>query len=577
MKKLYTYMGRYWYGYLFAIFCMVAAIVLDMVYPKITQQIVDDVILGGELSILTGLLVGIVIVGIGRCIFGYCKEFTFDVLASKIGSQMRKDLFDHVQSLSMGYFEKTNTGELMARVKDDIDKIWNAMGYVGMLVIEVVVHVSMVLYCMFSLNWKLAFVPLCTMIVCGAVAVVMERKLDKIYEDISEENAVLTTVAEENLAGVRTVKAFAREKFEIEKFLSHNSRYYELNITQAKVLTKYYPLFSFVGKVLPVCVTILGGISVMNGEMSLGALVAFVEYSRNCTWPMEMLGWLTNSFSSAVASNKKIKKIYQEMPSIREAEEPVILDKVQGKVCFDKVSFHKADMYEILHDISFILEPGKTLGIMGATGAGKTSIVQLLQRMYDATGGTISIDDVDIRQLSLEQLRTNISSVTQDVFLFSDTINENIKLGKKSTTDFQAVRKASTDAQASGFIERMEWQYDTVIGERGVGLSGGQKQRISIARALSKKDPILILDDSTSALDMETEHLIQETLETLTDTTKIIIAHRISAVRHADEILVLQDGGIAERGTHESLLAEKGLYYETYLAQYGDYPEGKEA
>ncbi len=234
-------------------------------------------------------------------------------------------------------------------------------------------------------------------------------------------------------------------------------------------------------------------------------------------------------------------------------------------------------MHEILHDISFTLEPGKTLGIMGATGAGKTSIVQLLQRMYDATGGTISIDDVDIRQLSLEQLRTNISSVTQDVFLFSDTINENIKLGKKSTTDFKAVRKASTDAQASEFIERMEWQYDTVIGERGVGLSGGQKQRISIARALSKKDPILILDDSTSALDMETEHLIQETLETLTDTTKIIIAHRISAVRHADEILVLQDGSIAERGTHESLLAGKGLYYETYLAQYGDYPEGKEA
>lgn len=234
-------------------------------------------------------------------------------------------------------------------------------------------------------------------------------------------------------------------------------------------------------------------------------------------------------------------------------------------------------MYEILHDISFTLEPGKTLGIMGATGAGKTSIVQLLQRMYDATGGTISIDGVDIRQLSLEQLRTNISSVTQDVFLFSDTINENIKLGKKSTTDYQAVRKASTDAQASGFIERMERQYETVIGERGVGLSGGQKQRISIARALSKRDPILILDDSTSALDMETEHLIQETLETLTDTTKIIIAHRISAVRHADEILVLQDGGIAERGTHESLLKQKGLYYETYYAQYGDVLERKEA
>lgn len=560
-------MGRYWYGYLFAIFCMVAAIVLDMVYPKITQQIVDDVILGGELSILTGLLVGIVIVGIGRCIFGYCKEFTFDVLASKIGSQMRKDLFDHVQSLSMGYFEKTNTGELMARVKDDIDKIWNAMGYVGMLVIEVVVHVSMVLYCMFSLNWKLAFVPLCTMIVCGAVAVVMERKLDKIYEDISEENAVLTTVAEENLAGVRTVKAFAREKFEIEKFLSHNSRYYELNITQAKVLTKYYPLFSFVGKVLPVCVTILGGISVMNGEMSLGALVAFVEYSRNCTWPMEMLGWLTNDVSSAVASYKKIRKIYEEEPQITNSDKPVLLDEVKGEISFEHASF-AIDEHEILDDINVTVPAGKTLGIMGATGSGKSSIVNLLQRFYDVTDGAVKVDGVDVRNMDVRQLRSNIAVVLQDVFLFSDTIEENIKMGRRKSLPIEEVRLAAEHAEARGFIEKMDEQYETVIGERGVGLSGGQKQRISIARALAKHSPILVLDDSTSALDMETEHEIQKTLNELTGTTKIVIAHRISAVRHADEIIYLKDGQIAERGTHEELLARKGLYYDTYVAQY---------
>lgn len=560
-------MGRYWYGYLFAIFCMVAAIVLDMVYPKITQQIVDDVILGGELSILTGLLVGIVVVGIGRCVFGYCKEFTFDVLASKIGSQMRKDLFDHVQSLSMGYFEKTNTGELMARVKDDIDKIWNAMGYVGMLVIEVVIHVSMVLYCMFSLNWKLAFVPLCTMIVCGAVAVVMERKLDKIYEDISEENAVLTTVAEENLAGVRTVKAFAREKFEIEKFLSHNSRYYELNITQAKVLTKYYPLFSFVGKVLPVCVTILGGISVMNGEMSLGALVAFVEYSRNCTWPMEMLGWLTNDVSSAVASYKKIRKIYEEEPQITNSDKPVLLDEVKGEISFEHASF-AIDEHEILDDINVTVPAGKTLGIMGATGSGKSSIVNLLQRFYDVTDGAVKVDGVDVRNMDVRQLRSNIAVVLQDVFLFSDTIEENIKMGRRKSLPIEEVRLAAEHAEARGFIEKMDEQYETVIGERGVGLSGGQKQRISIARALAKHSPILVLDDSTSALDMETEHEIQKTLNELTGTTKIIIAHRISAVRHADEIIYLKDGQIAERGTHEELLARKGLYYDTYVAQY---------
>lgn len=567
MKKLYTYMGRYWYGYLFAIFCMVAAIVLDMVYPKITQQIVDDVILGGELSILTGLLVGIVIVGIGRCVFGYCKEFTFDVLASKIGSQMRKDLFDHVQSLSMGYFEKTNTGELMARVKDDIDKIWNAMGYVGMLVIEVIIHVSMVLYCMFSLNWKLAFVPLCTMIVCGAVAVVMERKLDKIYEDISEENAVLTTVAEENLAGVRTVKAFAREKFEIEKFLSHNSRYYELNITQAKVLTKYYPLFSFVGKVLPVCVTILGGISVMNGEMSLGALVAFVEYSRNCTWPMEMLGWLTNDVSSAVASYKKIRKIYEEEPQITNSDKPVLLDEVKGEISFEHASF-AIDEHEILDDINVTVPAGKTLGIMGATGSGKSSIVNLLQRFYDVTDGAVKVDGVDVRNMDVRQLRSNIAVVLQDVFLFSDTIEENIKMGRRKSLPIEEVRLAAEHAEARGFIEKMDEQYETVIGERGVGLSGGQKQRISIARALAKHSPILVLDDSTSALDMETEHEIQKTLNELTGTTKVVIAHRISAVRHADEIIYLKDGQIAERGTHEELLARKGLYYDTYVAQY---------
>ncbi len=566
MKKLYTYVGRYWYGYLFAIVSMVIATGLDMVYPKITEQIVDDVILGGEMSLLTKLLVGIVIVGIGRCIFGYCKEFTFDKLASKIGSEIRKDLFDHIQSLSMSYFQDTNTGELMARVKDDVDKIWNAMGFVGMLVIEVVIHVSMVLYCMFTLNWKLAFVPLTTMALCGVVAVIMEQKLGKIYEEISEENAVLTTVAEENLAGVRTVKAFAREQHEIQKFLSHNSRYYELNIKQSKVLVKYYPLFQFVGKILPVATTVLGGISVMKGDMTLGALVAFVEYSRNCTWPMEMIGWLTNDVSSAIASYKKIRKIYDQKPEIKDAEAPVCLDRVEGEICFENVSF-SIDEKKILDGIDFRVPAGKTLGIMGATGSGKSSIINLLHRFYDVTGGVVKVDGVDVRKLSLNQLRKNVSVVLQDVFLFSDTIEENIKMGQRKELPIEEVRLAAEHAEARSFIEKMDEQYDTVIGERGVGLSGGQKQRISIARALAKHSPILVLDDSTSALDMETEHEIQKTLKELDDTTKIIIAHRISAVRHADEIIYLEGGKIAERGTHEELLAKKGLYYNTCVAQ----------
>lgn len=568
MKKLHTYVLGHWKGYLFAVCSMVIAITLDMLYPRITQQIVDDVILGGQVEFLTKLLAGIVAVGIGRCIFGYCKEFTFDKLASAIGTEMRKDLFRHIQTLSMNYFDNTNTGELMARVKDDVDKVWNVMGYVGMLVVEVTIHVSFVLYCMFHLNWRLAFVPLATMMICGTVAVVMERKLDKIYEEISEENAVLTTVAEENLAGVRTVKAFAREKFEIEKFMSHNKRYYELNISQSKMLVRYYPVFQFVGKALPVAMTILGGVFVMQGEMTLGALVAFVEYSRNCTWPMEMLGWLTNDVSSAVASYRKIKKIYGESAVIRDGEAPVVLEKVEGSISFEHVSF-ALEGKEILKDISFTLPAGKTLGIMGATGSGKSSVINLLQRFYDATEGAVTLDGTDIRDLTLKQLRSSISVVLQDVFLFSDTIEENIKMGQRSILPMEEIKKAAENAQAKAFIEKMDEQYDTVIGERGVGLSGGQKQRISIARALAKHAPVLVLDDSTSALDMETEHEIQKTLNELKDTTKLIIAHRISAVRHADEIIYLKDGAIAERGTHEELLARRGLYYETYLAQYG--------
>lgn len=569
MKKISSYLWEYRLSYLGAVLSLLIAVTLDMLSPRLMARVVDEVIVGGDTERLPALLLGFLGIGLGRCVFQYLKEYTFDKNGARISGDMRRDLFRHVQGLSADFFDRTNTGELMARVKEDVDRIWDALGYVGMLLIEVAYHTAITLTSMYLLNWRMAIIPTAAMILCGSFAVIMERKLGRVYEEISEENAALNTVAEENLAGVRTVKAFAREKFEIGKFLSHNKRYYELNMEQSKVFVRYYPCFTVVTRVLPLLTILVGGKLVIEGGMTLGQLTAFVEYSGSIVWPMEMLGWLTNSFSAAVASNKKIKKLYEEKPTVTEVTDPVKLEKVHGKVCFDHVSFHKADQHEILHDISFTVEAGKTLGIMGATGAGKTSIVQLLQRMYDATDGAIYLDDVDIRKLSLEQLRTSVSYVMQDVFLFSDTIQENIKLGKKAYIDLKTVRHASTQAQASEFIERMEDRYDTVIGERGVGLSGGQKQRISIARALAKKDPILVMDDSTSALDMETEHLIQQTLNMLENTTKIIIAHRISAVRNADEIIVLADGAIAERGTHETLLAKRGLYYETYLSQYG--------
>ena len=569
MKKIRTYLWEHKLAFGLAILAMIISISLDMLSPKLTQSMIDDVLLGGHMDLLTPLLLAYAGVGVGRFIFQYVKEYTFDLTGSKIAAQIRRAVFCHVQSLSTEFFDRTGTGELMSRIKDDVDHIWDGLTYVGMLMIEVIIHTSIVLFCMYSLNWKLAILPTIGMAASAAIAIYMEHRLDSVYESISEENATLNTVAEENLAGVRTVKAFAREKYEIGKFLSHNQRYYELNMEQSNIFVKYHPYISLISKILPISVLLFGGVQVMQGKFTLGELSAFFAYSNNIVWPMEMLGWLTNSLSYAVASNRRIQKLYGEKPAVKDPETPVVLSSVKGQITFEHVSFHKADQHEILHDISFTVKPGKTVGIMGTTGAGKSSLIYLLQRLYDVTDGAIYLDGVNIKDLSLHQLRGAMSFVMQDVFLFFDTILENVKLGKKDTLTLSSIKEASRRAQASSFIEKMESQYDTVIGERGIGLSGGQKQRITIARALARKAPVLVLDDSTSALDMETEQCIHDTLRELKDTTKIIIGHRISAVCHADEILILENGQIVERGTHDELLAKKGHYYQTFVAQYG--------
>ena len=541
---------------------------MDMIYPQITRKIIDDVIIGGNTEILTSLLIGIIVAAIIRGFFRYGEEFTFDCVGSKVGSDIRKDLFHKIQGLSMDYFDKTNTGELMARVKDDADMIWDAFGMTGMMCMEVVFHVTMVLFCMFRLSPVLSIVCLLIMTVLGFLAVYMEKRLDKVYSDISEKNAEMTTIAEENLSGVRTVKAFTRERFEIEKFRKQNEDYYKLNLEQSKVLANLYPYFQLTGKMLPVFMAVLGSFFVAKGNMTLGALVAFVEYSRNIVWPMEVIGEMANQISAISASYKKINGVFENEPTIKNPENPVLLDKIKGDLTFEHVSFER-NGHEILKDISFHLPQGHTLGIMGETGSGKSSVINLMGRLFDVTEGKILLDGHDIRTLELNQLRSAMAPVMQDVFLFSDTVQDNVRMGERGQILAEQVVEASKKAQADEFISKMEEKYETMIGERGVGLSGGQKQRISIARTLVRTCPIMIFDDSTSALDMETERAIQKELKAISNVSKIIVAHRISAVRNADEIIVLKEGRIAERGNHEELLKLRGLYYETYQSQYG--------
>ncbi|MBR3483933.1 MAG: ABC transporter ATP-binding protein, partial [Lachnospiraceae bacterium] len=309
MKKIGYYLKKYWYLYTLALFCLFLYEFLDMVSPQVTQRIIDDVIMGGETNLLPWLILMLVIVGVGRVAGGYVREFTFDKTSFKVASDIRKHLFGHVQSLSVEYFDKMNTGEIMSRVKDDVDKLQGAFGFIGMMFLQVCIHTVMILWCMWQISPFLTIFPLIALPLCATIAIVMERKLDKVYEEISDEDAEMNTVAEENLTGVRVVKAFAREKFEIGKFLKHNKKYYDLNMKQSKVWIKYNPIMQMMTKLLIVVALLLGGLKVINGEMTLGALGAFLEYCANAVWPMEMLGWLSNELAAAFASKKKLDKI----------------------------------------------------------------------------------------------------------------------------------------------------------------------------------------------------------------------------------------------------------------------------
>ena len=576
--NLPKYFKKYAFIYLIALLAMTASTFLDQMAPLVVQHIVDDVLLAHNIGPLKLLLLGILAIGVGRCIFQYTKEFLCDYAGSKIASEVRINLFQKIQSLSANFFDGINSGELMSRVKDDVDRIWDIAAYMGILLAEVVIRTVTTIYFLFRINWQLALIPCAGMVAAAFIALKMEKKLDVLFGDLAQKNSELNNTAAENLAGVRTVKAFAREGFEINKFHKHNQKYYELNIDLSRVFVKYNPMIQIITRMLSVISLLLGGLILIKGnpfmggqKLTMGELIAFTQYVGGMIWPIEMLGWLTNGVASAKASIKRLNKIYAEMPDILDEskiEEDLLSPfDVAGSVKFNNVTY-KAGERNILENVSFEIQAGQTLGIMGATGSGKTTIINLLKRMYDVSDGSIELDGVDIRQFPLATLRKSVACVMQDIFLFSDTIDGNIRLGERETMTTPTVRLALEKSHSAEFVDKMKDKEHTVIGERGVGLSGGQKQRITIARALARKTPILVLDDSTSALDTETEQDIQAVLAELSGMTKIIIAHRISAVRKADKIIVLDGGKVCEEGTHEELLAKGGLYKETYDSQY---------
>lgn len=572
MKRTFSYVWKYKLLVLIPTVAMLVSIVIDMLNPYLTSVMVDRVLKNKEMELLTYVLGGLIAVTISRAVLGYVKEYLFDVLSTKINIDLKQEVFDHIQSLSFSYFDNMNTGELMSRIGEDVDNVFRTISFGLRLFVENAIYLLIATPILFYINWKLALASVVIMVPIAFLALRLEKKIGESYGKLSDQGAVLNTTAQENIAGVRLVKAFAREKHEILKFLGMNKENYKLAMEQAGILGNYLPGIELLTNISIVIVVCLGGILVIRKDMTLGNLVAFNGYIWMLIWPMRMLGWLTNMLAQNSASTKRIFAILDTKPEIKDKEEAVKLQSIKGHIEFKNVTFKYNDE-EVLKNININAKPGSTIAIMGTTGAGKSSIINLIGRYYDVTVGSITIDGVDVKDLALKTLRSQMSLIAQDTFLFSETIESNIRHGKQNAS-MDEIRTACKNACALDFIDELEEGFDTVIGERGIGLSGGQKQRISIARALVRNARILILDDATSALDMETEYSLLKNLSTLENrATTFIIAHRISAVKNADQILYLEDGAVVEQGTHEELLKKRGKYYEIYCDQFKDFED----
>ncbi|TYT87992.1 ABC transporter ATP-binding protein [Listeria monocytogenes] len=570
MKWIWQYVRKYRLLMIGVFILIFIASGISIIYPLLGGKVIDDVVYQNKTNLLIPLLLIMIISTIIRTI---CR-YTYQIMCERIGQnslfRIRENLYKKLQSLDFDFFNNTRVGDIMARMTGDTDAIRHFVSWVSYNILENVFLFSFTIIIMVTIDWKLTLALVILTPLIAILTMKMSSKAQPVFYEIRESFSRLNSMVEENISGNRVVKAFAREDFEMKKFHEHNEDFKKRNLDSADVSRTYLPVLDSLAGMLVVITLIFGGYLVIKGQMTLGDLVAFNGFLWMLNGPMRMSGWLINDVQRFIASSFKIQDMMATDAKIPiHAEKPA--PSLQGHVEFKNVSFHFEDdpNTDVLKNISLKASPGQTIAILGETGAGKSTLVNLICRFYDPTSGEILIDGVDARKWHVRELRNHIATVMQDIFLFSDTIEGNIAFGAPDAT-MEDVRRMARIADADHFIETMPESYDTIVGERGVGLSGGQKQRISLARALLKNPSILILDDTTSAVDMETEVKIQGELKKITEnTTTFIIAHRISSVKEADEILILNHGEIIERGTHTSLLAEKGYYFDIYNKQLG--------
>lgn len=553
---------------------------MQLVVPYFSGQIVDRFLSDGNAALnisqhkdefysLIGLMVGLTIL---RVIIVYLDCMAFEYVSQFALSKIRNFLYEKIQRQDMTFYHKYRTGDLMTRLTGDLDAVRHNIAWVIRAVVESITLFSAVAVYFFIMNWRLATSILILSPLIFFIIVLFKKNVAPKHALLREKFASLNTDAQENISGNRVVKAFAREDYEIDKFDKANTDYKETNKDTNMTWLRYFPYVETVANVLPVILLLVGGVFIINGQLSMGEYVAFSGLIWAICNPMRLMGNIMNEFQRFSAASDKVMEIYYSEPTIVDTEDSIAHPgRFEGKVEFKNVSFMYDDgVQNVLKNVSFTANAGETIAIMGETGCGKTSLIQMIPRFYEPNEGEILIDGVNINKYKLADLRRNIGLATQDVLLYSDTIEGNISYGVQDMSLENLIKYAKYSA-ANGFISKMPEGYDTIIGERGVGLSGGQKQRISLARALAIEPSILILDDTTSAVDMETEKEIQHSLRHLDFVcTKIIIAQRISTTKFADKIIVLKDGSILEEGSHQELINKKGYYYELVCLQTGE-------
>ncbi len=555
----------------------IITVVLLTIEPQIISHIVDNILRpmfddptvdsAEVLAQVVPLLATAFAVVLLRMLLKFWTNVERDEIAYRVLVILRKDLYEKIGGQSRSFFMKNRSGDLINKCTGDLDMMRHFMSWVSYNMFECIVMMVVVLSVFFSISWEFTLCQLAISPIAFITAIRMGKIVRPIFGNARAQLSKLNTLVQENISGNRVVRAFCREEFEINKFDTENEKYYELQLEGNRVWVKFAPVLETVANIMNTCAVLIGALLVILDRITLGDLVVFTSLSWMMNMPMQQLGFFINDVQRFMASCERVHELYDMDTDIKSPEDAAT-SEIKGDIVLENVTL-SYDGDEILKDINLHIPAGATVGIMGATGSGKTTLLNVITRFTDVTKGSVRIDGIDVRKYNLQHLRRNIGIALQDVFLFSDTAESNIAYGVPEASD-DVIKKAAVDADADSFVSKLPEGYDTIVGERGMGLSGGQKQRLALARALAMEAPILMLDDTTSAVDLETEKYIQEHIAARAEkATKLIVAQRITAVKNADFIIVLENGRISEQGTHKELLEQKGYYYKIYRIQQG--------